>query len=229
MFRSPRTMALVLSAMIFAVTGGCAQKAQQQADGDAHHGHEEAAAQHASTDAAAMGQAGEAAAQDGESFAADGSYHAGEPLAAMEAVPLATVLANVEQYAGKPVRIEGQIQDVCSKKGCWMVLQDGEATARVTFKDYGFFVPKDATGARATIVAQVTRETMTEEMAKHLASESKDGNPDAIHGPQETVAVVASGVDLQRAAVDAGSADTGAPADAGDAATAHDAGSEHPH
>jgi hypothetical protein len=217
-------MALLLAASTFAFLGSCAREAQHQAEADAHHAHDAAPSQQASTDGAATEGSGAAAATEGESFQADGSYRAGEPLQATETVPLAAVLANVEQYAGQPVRIEGQIQDVCSKKGCWMVLQDGEASARVTFKDYGFFVPKNATGAHATIVAQVTRETMSEDVAKHLAAESKDGNPEAIQGPQEVVAVVASGVELQRATADAG---TIAPA--GNAGAAHEPSSEHSH
>ncbi|MBN3582105.1 DUF4920 domain-containing protein [Algoriphagus aestuarii] len=43
--------------------------------------------------------------------------------------------------------ISGEIQEVCSKKGCWlkMDLPDG-SSMRVTFKDYGFFVPKNSQG-----------------------------------------------------------------------------------
>lgn len=200
MFRTLRAMALLLAALALACVGGCAQKGQQHAEGESHDAHSAAGAQQGSSAVPdAHDEAAHATASQDVAFAADGSYHAGDAVQPTQAVPLATVLANVEQYAGKPVRIEGDIKDVCSKMGCWMVLQDGDAQTRVTFKDYKFFVPKDATGARATIVAQVSRETMSEEMAKHLASESKDGNPDAVTGPQDVIAVVASAVELRRA------------------------------
>ena len=45
------------------------------------------------------------------------------------------------------VKTAGKIIDVCTKKGCWMKLDMGNNNAvRVTFKDYGFFVPTDASG-----------------------------------------------------------------------------------
>ena len=199
MFRTLRAMALLVAAVAFACFGGCAQKGQQHAEGEAHDAPSAASAEQATgAPPTAHDEAAHAAAAQDVAFAADGSYHAGDPLDLTQAVPLATVLANVDQYAGKPVRIEGEIKDVCSQMGCWMVLQDGDAQTRVTFKDYKFFVPKDATGARASIVAQFSRETMSEEMAKHMASESKEGNPDAVTGPQAVVAVVASAVELHR-------------------------------
>jgi hypothetical protein len=131
-----------------------------------------------------------------------GLYKAGTPIDAFDRVELTSALADAERYAGRTIRLEGEVLDVCSKRGCWMMLRDGDATVRVTFKDYGFFVPRDAKGAKAVIVAQVSRETMPEEVARHFAAESEGGNPDAIKGPQSVVAVVASGVELRRAAAD---------------------------
>ena len=43
--------------------------------------------------------------------------------------------------------LKGNIKDVCSKKGCWMTLSmPNETDMMVRFKDYGFFVPLDASG-----------------------------------------------------------------------------------
>jgi len=45
------------------------------------------------------------------------------------------------------IKMKGKITDVCSKKGCWMKLNVGDdKIVRVTFKDYGFFMPLDAEG-----------------------------------------------------------------------------------
>ena len=50
------------------------------------------------------------------------------------------------------VKMLGKITDVCVKKGCWMKLDMGnDKVVRVTFKDYGFFVPTDASGAITNI------------------------------------------------------------------------------
>lgn len=39
-------------------------------------------------------------------------------------------------------KIEGTILSSCPKKGCWMQVKIDSDTIQVTFKDYGFFVPK---------------------------------------------------------------------------------------
>ena len=43
------------------------------------------------------------------------------------------------------VKFKSGINEVCQKKGCWMTLDlADEKEAFVKFKDYGFFVPKNA-------------------------------------------------------------------------------------
>lgn len=43
--------------------------------------------------------------------------------------------------------LKGTIKEVCTKKGCWMTLfMENESEMMVRFKDYGFFVPLDASG-----------------------------------------------------------------------------------
>ena len=39
-------------------------------------------------------------------------------------------------------KVNGTILSSCPKKGCWMQVQVETDTVQVTFKDYGFFVPK---------------------------------------------------------------------------------------
>ena len=40
--------------------------------------------------------------------------------------PIAEILGNTEAFAGKTVRIEGIIVEVCSSQGCYVMLQDPE-------------------------------------------------------------------------------------------------------
>ena len=49
---------------------------------------------------------------------------------------------------GKALKLTGEVGSVCQKAGCWMILRDGETTARITFKDYSFFVPKNIGGKK---------------------------------------------------------------------------------
>ncbi|NQX82130.1 MAG: DUF4920 domain-containing protein [Flavobacteriaceae bacterium] len=45
------------------------------------------------------------------------------------------------------VKMSAKINSVCAKKGCWMKLDLGNNNeAMVRFKDYGFFMPLNATG-----------------------------------------------------------------------------------
>ncbi|MCK4872565.1 MAG: DUF4920 domain-containing protein [Phycisphaerales bacterium] len=44
----------------------------------------------------------------------------------------------------KNVIVEGKIAEVCSGKGCWITVTDGDAELFVRFQDYGFFVPRNA-------------------------------------------------------------------------------------
>ena len=56
-------------------------------------------------------------------------------------IRLSKALSTFEKIKGSEITIEGIVEKVCAKKGCWMTLKSNKETIRVTFKDYGFFVP----------------------------------------------------------------------------------------
>ena len=73
------------------------------------------------------------------------------------------------------VKVTAPIDAVCQQKGCWMNLALGNGeTMRVTFKDYGFFVPKDCAGKTAIVQGRAYMDTTTVEMLKEYAKD--DGN-----------------------------------------------------
>lgn len=113
------------------------------------------------------------------------------------ATPLADVVADPMKVHGRPVRVDGVMADVCTRKGCWMVMRDGDVEMRVRFKDYAFFVPRDSHERRVIAQGIITVEEQTEEAAKHYAEES--GHPERaaeIVGPQKVVTMVATGVEV---------------------------------
>ena len=120
----------------------------------------------------------------------------GAGLTLQQAVGVEDVVRDPERYTSGPILLQGTISDVCQKKGCWTVLRQGEATVRVRFKDYGFFLPKDSSGKQAYVEGVVKVETLSEKTARHYADESRDGNADSIRGPQREVGFTASGVRL---------------------------------
>lgn len=85
------------------------------------------------------------------------------------------------------------VSEVCAKKGCFFIAQDGDLTARITFKDYGFFIPTDSQGKEVILVGDFSVETLTEEKAKHYA---EDAGQDAseIKGEQKEYSIVATSV-----------------------------------
>ncbi len=70
---------------------------------------------------------------------------------------LADVLKSPDQFTGKTVAISAPIHKVCPTKGCWMKLGAPEPAMHVTFKDYAFFVPKDAGGRTAIVEGVLTK------------------------------------------------------------------------
>ncbi|KXK57120.1 MAG: DUF4920 domain-containing protein [Chlorobi bacterium] len=108
-----------------------------------------------------------------------------------------TVSAAMQDTAkfGQTVLVHGTITDVCMKKGCWLVVTDQAGTMRVTFKDYGFFVPKNVHNRTVYLQGVVKREVIEEDLAKHYAEESNKGpKPEEITGPQTVITMVADGV-----------------------------------
>lgn len=124
----------------------------------------------------------------------------GAPINADAAVvPLAQVLEKPEAYTKDAVVTEGVIEAACTKMGCWMQVapESGKAGMRVTFKDYGFFVPKDSKGMNARMEGTVTVKTLSKEEADHLAGEGAklSRNED---GTAREVSFVANGVELHK-------------------------------
>jgi hypothetical protein len=113
-------------------------------------------------------------------------------------VALSDVIEDPEKYAKQPVIIEGTVTEVCQTKGCWMkVVPDTSKTGvRVTFKDYGFFVPMTSTDwlVRAEGVFQI--KVWTKDEADHLEGEGAKFTRNA-DGTATEIGFVATGVELR--------------------------------
>jgi hypothetical protein len=120
----------------------------------------------------------------------------GAGLTLEETTPLREVVSRPELHADRTLLVKGRIRDVCQKKGCWMVLTDGESQMRVRFADYGFFVPKDSSGKNAYVEGRAVVEEISEKEARHYEAEAIDGDPSKVHGPQRAVSFIATGVRL---------------------------------
>ena len=102
----------------------------------------------------------------------------------------------INKQVGNEILIQGTIADVCHNKGCWMTVRDRKQEVRVEFKDYGFFVPWDATGKDVRMQGTLVEKEMSPEDQAHIAAESKEGGGvgKPSDEPKKLMLFVASGV-----------------------------------
>lgn len=108
-----------------------------------------------------------------------------------------SLLASVNNEEELNAKVSGTIVEVCQSKGCWMTLQlDNGETMRVTFKDYGFFVPKDAAG-KTVIMDGIAKVDVTDvKTLRHYAEDAGKTQEeiDAITEAKKGLSFEASGV-----------------------------------
>lgn len=126
----------------------------------------------------------------------------GQALSGGKALPLATLLAAPDAYAGKSALIEGTVRAACTKKGCWMELaptvEKGSQGCRVTFQDYGFFVPLDSAGAHARVQGVVSVRNVPMGEVAHMEGEGGTFSNKQKDGSAREVQIIATGVELRR-------------------------------
>lgn len=123
----------------------------------------------------------------------------GDKLKGLKKVELATLLSSPASVDGQEVSVQGKVRRACERKGCWMELApEGKGPGvRVTFKDYGFFVPLDSAGRTAVVEGKVIVAELSEEKAKHYESEGATV-PRGADGKPREVQLIASGVELRK-------------------------------
>ncbi|MFN2429174.1 MAG: DUF4920 domain-containing protein [Cryomorphaceae bacterium] len=122
----------------------------------------------------------------------------GDTISTEGAMAPADFLAQLEGKDTLKTKLEATINQTCKMKGCWMTLdmENGEQM-RVSFKDYGFFVPKEGVeGKKAIVEGFAFTDTISVDHLKHLA-EDEGKSPEeiaAINEPEIGVNFEAHGV-----------------------------------
>jgi hypothetical protein len=101
--------------------------------------------------------------------------------------------------------VRGEITEVCAKKGCWMKLVEGDDEVFVKFKDYGFFVPRNAAGHRALLHGEAIKQITPVDELRHYA-EDAGASPEAIAAitePKTEITFMADGVRIAGDGLDA--------------------------
>lgn len=125
----------------------------------------------------------------------------GQALTGAAPVKLEKLLAEPRSYEEKTVAVEGVVERACTNKGCWMEIapQSGASGMRVTFKDYGFFVPLNSKGMTVKAEGQVSVKTLSRAQADHYESEGATLKRNA-DGTAHEVTFIATGIELAKKA-----------------------------
>jgi hypothetical protein len=84
-----------------------------------------------------------------------------------ETTSIGKILADPDAYVGRPLRIEGQVTDVCPMKGCWMEIAEPEGDRlRIKVDDGAIVFPPTAKGKLA--VAEGVLEQIPMDRAEYV-------------------------------------------------------------
>ena len=86
-----------------------------------------------------------------EKPAAPGIQKFGAPVTAKKAVDLAKLSRDPARFAGRKVRLDGTVKEVCQGKGCWVEVEAGGASFLARSLDESVLLPKDCKGRRVVV------------------------------------------------------------------------------
>lgn len=127
------------------------------------------------------------------------TVHYGEKVEEGNALSLDVMLDSMGDKSEYRAKVKGDVTAVCQKKGCWMKMQKPDGNAiRISFKDYGFFVPKDLTGEKVVMKGRAYQDTIPVKRRRHFArDEGKSADEvKSITDPKIQTAFKAEGVKI---------------------------------
>jgi len=119
---------------------------------------------------------------------------------AMSAADLEEKFANLKEGDTIAVKVRGIMDKVCVNKGCWADLNMDKQTASVKFKDYSFFVPKNAAGKEAVFNGVAFRSVTTVDELRHYAEDAGKSKKEiaAITKDEVTLSILADGALVEK-------------------------------
>ena len=134
----------------------------------------------------------------------DGFY--GEQIDVEGAIAMNVFLTEIEANDSMQVKMKGTIDKTCKMKGCWMTIVTNEGeTMRVSFKDYGFFVPQEGMEGKEVIFEGMAKKKLTSvQELKHYAQDGGATKAElaAITEDSEELTFVANGVIIKEVKMD---------------------------
>ncbi|MEN2282016.1 DUF4920 domain-containing protein [Algoriphagus sp. SE2] len=113
---------------------------------------------------------------------------------------ISEMVSLVEEQGTFEGKIIGEIDEVCSSKGCWLTMELPNGNSmRVTFKDYEFFVPKNSQGYPVILEGVAILTETDVETQRHYAKDA--GKPveeiEKITEPKREITFEAVGVKIK--------------------------------
>ena len=95
--------------------------------------------------------------------------------------------------------LSGDINSVCQAKGCWMKMDIEGMDVRVKFRDYGYFVPMNSAGHKATVKGTFFIDSVSVDELKEYArdAEKTQEEIDAITDYEIHYSIIADGVVIE--------------------------------
>jgi hypothetical protein len=111
---------------------------------------------------------------------------------AARTMTLSELIAAGDEYVDREIVVDTRIAKVCQKKGCFFIAHEGADSARVTFKDYGFFIPTNAGGKTVRVAGVLTRSEVSDKEARHYADDLGEAAGRA--APRQEYVIIATSV-----------------------------------
>ena len=130
----------------------------------------------------------------GAAIAAEEKAGGGEPqkfgaaVKVKKAVDIAKLAKNPARFAGKTVKLEGTVKEVCQGRGCWVEVEANGASFLARSLDESVLLPKDCKG----------RQVVVQGVVKALPRTLKEEQPAEGHAcPKPEWVVATEGVELK--------------------------------
>ncbi|HPY18165.1 MAG TPA: DUF4920 domain-containing protein [Polyangiaceae bacterium] len=123
----------------------------------------------------------------------------GSALSGLEKTAIPELLGKPETYAGKTIRLEGDVNAMCHHRRGWFAMQEpGDRTGAFVrvITNPAFLVPPGSIGKKVRVEGKVDLIEESASAARHYAEGHQIGDPSAIQGPVKRVVLRASGAEF---------------------------------
>ncbi len=118
---------------------------------------------------------------------------------------ISDILDNPDAFIGKPVKIEGMVIEVCSKRGCWLNVASDKPKEHIQVKvtDGEIVFPMSATGQNGAFEGIVDEVKMSKEdltaYMKHLAEEKgQPFDPSSVAEGTRYIRIIGLGAEIEK-------------------------------